>query len=337
MDTERKEGGGARQRDSALPCHDRNNSDKEPGSSAPSQHAKTAFALTLNVEAMCARHGVEKVGFLTLTTPTSVSPHEISRRFNSLARRFLKAFCVDYICVLERSPSGRVHLHLLVGLAHDIRTGFDFAAAARGDYRSACPALRSCWRQLRETLPGYGFGRHELMPIKGATKALARYVGKYISKHLDQRRVDDKGVRLVRYSSGARAASGRFSWNTAGARLWRRALAACALDLGFSSGRDFTEAFGRSWSFHLRNAIIDGPQTLRPTPRRSRYWRPREHEALPERKSAVQRQREAFKAAVCASGDRQRRRQWRRLFSIIDAVKAKRERDAAWERSLQET
>jgi hypothetical protein len=49
----------------------------------------------------------------------------------------LKKRYVEYIIVMERMKSGRIHYHLLVVLAQDIRTSFDFASVERGDYRSA--------------------------------------------------------------------------------------------------------------------------------------------------------------------------------------------------------
>ena len=66
----------------------------------------------------------------------------------------------------------------------DIRTGFHFAAVKRGDYRSASAYLRREWRFWRATAPKYGFGRTELLPIKKTAEGVAKYVGKYIAKHI---------------------------------------------------------------------------------------------------------------------------------------------------------
>lgn len=41
------------------------------------------------------------------------------------------------------------------------------------------------------------------MPIKSSEEA----IGKYVGKHIESRQEADKGVRLVRYSRGARVAS----------------------------------------------------------------------------------------------------------------------------------
>jgi len=65
----------------------------------------------------------------------------------------------------------------------DIRSGADFQAFKRRDYRSANSALRVEWAFWRQTCPKYRFGRHKLMPFKSTAEGIARYVGKYISKY----------------------------------------------------------------------------------------------------------------------------------------------------------
>ena len=87
-------------------------------------------------------------------------------------------------------------------LPYDIRTGVDFTQFALGRYSSAPPYLRAVWRELRIKCKAYGFGRHELLPIKSNADAMAQYIGKYISKHLGSRKDEDKGKRLIASSSG---------------------------------------------------------------------------------------------------------------------------------------
>lgn len=173
-------------------------------------HKKTAAALSWNVDHLCKKYGAEHIGFLTLTFADHVlDPKEAQRRFNSLATNVLKPRYLDYIRVMERQKSGRIHYHLLVVLPDDIRTGFDFAAVKRQDYKSANNHLRREWAFWRKTSPQYRFGRTELMPVKGSSQALGQYVGKYIGKHLGQRVEADKGARLVTYTRGARMATSR--------------------------------------------------------------------------------------------------------------------------------
>ena len=118
--------------------------------------------------------------------------------------------------VWERHESGRIHFHLVVVLEEDIRTGADFEAFKRQGLQERKSALRGEWAFWRVTCPKYRFGRHELMPIKSNAEGIARYVGKYIAKHIGQRLEEDKGARLVRFI-GYQAGTGRrvaVSWNS---------------------------------------------------------------------------------------------------------------------------
>src|SRR5260370_6245430 len=131
---------------------------------------------------------------------------------------------------MERQKSGRIHYHLLVNVGTDIRTGFDFGAVKKRDYRSASVALRNEWEFWRATAKEYGFGRTELLPVISNAQAIGRYVGKYISKHLEVREERDKGVRLVSYI-GSRVATVKFAWAGGTGRAWRDGLGSLIKDL----------------------------------------------------------------------------------------------------------
>jgi hypothetical protein len=163
------------------------------------------------------------------------------------------------IGVWERQVSGRIHFHLVVVLDKDIRSGADFAAFKRQDYRSANSALRAEWAFWLKTCPKYRFGRHELMPVKSNAKGIARYVGKYISKHVTQRLPEDKGARVVRfigYKPGMRRTCGRFSWNTDNGWLWRHKTAAFAKRHGLTDIGQMKTFFGSRWAYRLQKQII---------------------------------------------------------------------------------
>src|SRR6202035_3537083 len=99
----------------------------------PNSARRTAFALQLNVQAMVERYGLERVGFLTLTFAQHIlEPKEAQRRMHSLATHVLRDRYAAAIRVIERQKSGRIHYHLLVAMADDIRTGADFDAFAEG-------------------------------------------------------------------------------------------------------------------------------------------------------------------------------------------------------------
>lgn len=236
-----------------LPCLNRNNSNETILTGA---QRRTAFALSFNVESMAKKHGIECLLFNTLTFRDHITDiREAQRRFNSLRTGVLKRRYLDFIVVVERQKSGRIHYHILAATAHDMRTGFSFEAAAAGDYRSACAALRAEWAFWRATAREYGFGRTEQMPVKSTAEGISKYVGKYIQKHIDKRREDDKGARLVRYSDGARAVSTRFAWANGRGRVWRQKLSQFATRHHVWSIDMMNERFGPHWAFKLSERI----------------------------------------------------------------------------------
>jgi len=232
-----------------------------------SQHRKSACALAWNVEAMADRFGIASLGFLTLTFAAHVlCPKEAQRRFNSLATHVLRSRYRAHVRVMERQKSGRIHYHLLIVCTDELRPGADFDAFAQGDYRTACAALRAEWAFWRSTAPAYGFGRTELLPVRSTSEGIARYVGKYISKHVGQREERDRGVRLVEYSREARMASTRFAWATPNAATWRRKVALFAKIVEGWHGispihfHDLAVVLGPRWAHRYRQFIAELPE-----------------------------------------------------------------------------
>jgi hypothetical protein len=218
----------------ALPCLRCNNSIGTPANDAPlgngpvpvSRHAfKTEFCLKENVEQAAKNYGLDKLGFLTVTFRMPVYSAELAQdRLNSLLTNVIRPrYGNGYICVFERHESGAIHFHFLVVVQKDIRTGFDWslahaayeaqkkrdfatasklwsaaaASAENGDY------LRGEWKFWRNVARRYRWlGRCELLPVRSTAEAVAEYTGGYIAKHMQHRRPEDKGVRLVRYGKG---------------------------------------------------------------------------------------------------------------------------------------
>ena len=260
---------------SRLPCLYRNNSNEipqEPSKNVSSgdlakrlnlgkKYRKTSVALAANVQFMADKFGLGKLGFLTLTFADNVQCYrEASRRFNSLATRILNVRYLAFIKVMERQKSGRIHFHLLIALKFDIRNGFDFDAVSRNDYSSASSELRSEWSFWRSTAKKYKFGRTELLPVKSSSEAIGRYIGKYISKHLDYRIADDKGARLVSYSSAVRTMNTKFSWFTEGSREWRLKVKAFCYFVSDRTGCEPTfeglrSQLGPKWAYIHREFI----------------------------------------------------------------------------------
>ena len=196
----------------------------------------SAFVLAQSVEQIVQSYGIEFIGFLTLTFKDHVTcPKEAQRRLNSLFRHVVKPRYTDYVGVFERTKRGRIHYHLLVALPFDAKTGFNFDQVANAKlprnirYQSVSPQLKAEWSFLRKTVVKYQFGpRVELKPIRNNVEAIKYYVGKYIGKSLQGSYLQgddrDKGVRLVRYSKGARAGTTKFVFLSDGSRKWRDAL-----------------------------------------------------------------------------------------------------------------
>lgn len=250
-----------------LPCQNNHNSTEtpEPPPDFPPSARRTALALQLNVEAMCERHGIEQVGFLTLTFAEHIlDSKEAQRRMNSLTTHVLRPRYGNTIRVIERQKSGRIHYHLLVAVGKDIRTGCDFKEFEAGDYRSAPPALRHEWSFWRATARKYGFGRTELLPVRSSQQAIGRYVGKYIGKHIEQREARDKHVRLVSYT-GEKLASTRFAWASKGATKGRQKMGAFIHMLHDSGAIDeattkaMRKRFGPRWCWYWRDSILNFP------------------------------------------------------------------------------
>lgn len=157
----------------ALPCLNSNISIENPVSALPqqcnltTQHRKSAYVLQQSIKALSDAYGVHQLGFLTLTFAQHIlCPKEAQRRLNSLLTNVIKKRYREYVGVMERQKSGRIHYHLLVVTDKDLKTGVNFKELADGNYRSAPADLRSEWLFWRTTAKKYGFGRTELLPVK---------------------------------------------------------------------------------------------------------------------------------------------------------------------------
>lgn len=248
-----------------LPCLSSNNSIEGTGAGTvagvetltpTAYHRRAAFVLEANVKEFVRRFGIQRCGFLTLTFPDQVEDfREAQARFNSLATDYLRKRFGDYVCVVETQKSGRIHYHLLVTCRGDIRTGFDFEAIKRRDYRSASDYLRGLWSDLRETMPKFGFGRSELLPIRTTAGGIANYVGKYLGKAITFRREDMGKARLVRYSQGWRVANAQFAWAGGKAPQWRAGLERIGKANGAQDYEGVRTIFGGKWAWHLMETM----------------------------------------------------------------------------------
>jgi len=244
----------------------------EPELALPGPKAKQATSLFENLHWLAREFGDERLGFLTLTFSDGVKNRkEASRRFNIAMTAKLRARYRCGVSVAERTKRGVIHFHLIVVCAGDIKTGIDhdavFPSAGRGDYSTAPAALRAEWQWLRENLSKYGFGRHQMQPMKSNAEALARYVGKYIRKSWEARTPDDCGARLVNYfgswsKNSPRKLSPPWSARHGGlsprARAWRECMKQIECSCRLQSEPlpiEMKTDCGTKWAWHMTKKI----------------------------------------------------------------------------------
>jgi len=265
-------------RGASFPCLYSNNSTEEKKDSfkqetilalcgvLSSYRKRSAETLYSNVKRLIdTSSSLGHVGFLTLTFPDNVTDHKESyKRFRSFNSHYLapSPHFGEWVCVKERQSRGAWHYHLVIQVSHDLRSGFNFEEIEKGNYRSANSFLRMIWRDLRENLPKYGFGRSELLPVKSNQDAMARYIGKYISKGIGSRTENDRGVRLVNYSKGWIKNSVKFQWNTDGSKEWRRKLSLFARLQGCADLYDLSQKLGSDWAYKYAEEIYSIDQTI---------------------------------------------------------------------------
>jgi hypothetical protein len=245
------------------------------------------YRIRRDVEWMAQKYGVERVGMLTLTIRENVTDgKEFSRRFKSISTNVFNRLFHDWVRVFERQKRGAWHVHVVVATKDDIRTGTDVVALNdllkkkrdrrisksayyAGIQRLASVNLRAIWKVFRtlcavgdhrrngkRKLRRYQFDAAHMLPIISTAHALATYVSKYISKGFQNRRPEDKGLRLMGCSKRvSKVCSERFSWAEGAGRVWRGKLADLAAMLDFKSPDDFAKALGCRWAYHIRQVV----------------------------------------------------------------------------------
>jgi len=214
---------------------------------------KTAYALRLNVVALCDVVGLENCGFFTLTFKENLKDwKEAQRRFNNLCSNYIRKNFGHYICVMQLQERGAVHYHLLIDCNRDIRTGFDWDAVNSKDYSTTNKDLKIIWRESGEAAEVHGFGRTEIRPIRTNAEGIGKYLAGYLSK--GERTEQIKGARTVRYSKGFRVANNQFTWTDGWSVRWRRLVAEFA-NHNKISYEDMGLVYGRRWAYYLKKAF----------------------------------------------------------------------------------
>jgi hypothetical protein len=271
-----------------LPCLYSNNSIVAPETDQwrklQSNHKKTADKLKRAVQWLADHYGIQHIAVLTLTS-TLKDARRFTRRLDSINSNLLRGRYHDWVRVIERQENGNLHAHYVVALMWDVRTGFDWDQArlayefqkvrhftlARAAWVRAANAavnghlLREEWKFWRDKGKKYGLGRTEILPVKSTGEAIARYVGKYVSKHIGNRREEDKGVRLMATSKGVKVGTTAFAWHSLRSTLWRMRVRDFALFNGCFNLDQLKVKFGPRWAYIHYEAIMGIPIRLYPT------------------------------------------------------------------------
>lgn len=229
--------------------------------------AKSAFALKENVKSLLNQYSLEQIGFLTLTFEDNISDiKEANSLLNSLMSNFLREKLLSYILIRERQHRGAWHFHLLAVLPFDLKSKGRFQKKSFGkgySFKTSNVDLLNLWAELREAMPRYGFGRHELLPIRKDSGSLSAYLSKYIGKHMAARKESDKGVRLISYAQGfKRAVATSFSWHSPFMTRLRVKVATIARNEGCNTPAQALKDLGHTWGFRLFNQAAHIVQIL---------------------------------------------------------------------------
>jgi hypothetical protein len=248
---------------------------------------KTRHKMIMAVEWMVARHGIERVGVLTLSfgVPGSgkgsyetwalrqqakhwgfVQDRWCSFRTNVVAVRY-----ADWVCVFELHRDRVWHIHVVVATKEDIRTGTDIETLSnyklpywmrRGKHLRN-EALAAEWTDLRRICCKYRFGRVELLPVRKSGEAVGFYLGDYLVKTYNAT-ADGKRCRLVRFSQCINEAiTTPFTIVSLGNLIHRTRLKIAADMLRLTDYGDFAEYFGPQWNYFLKNTFAWIPMPCR--------------------------------------------------------------------------
>ncbi len=278
---------------SALPCQYNHNCIEKEKNQKPStfhltpNQKRIRHKLIMGIEWMVRKHGIERVGVLTLSfgVPGSgkgsyetwalrqkakqrkfVQNRWRSFRTNVVAKRY-----EDFICVFELQRDWVWHIHVVVATKEDIRTGTDIETLSnyklpywlrRGKHLRN-DALAAEWKALREVSCRYRFGRVELLPIKKSGQAVGFYLGDYLVKTYNCLSPGQR-CRLVRFSERINGAiSNNFTIHGLAQLIHRTRLKIAARILQFQEYGDFADYFGPRWNYMLKNAIAWIPVPFR--------------------------------------------------------------------------
>ena len=134
--------------------------------------------------------GENFVGVLTVTKPGSagMSLPDFEWDFASFRDKSLRKKFHSAIWTAERQEGTRDwHVHALVEMPWDFRSGFPFDAVRQRQYRTVPAKIRGLWEYLRESAASDGYGRTQLLPIdaRGSVRLVAYLSGRTLWGKID--------------------------------------------------------------------------------------------------------------------------------------------------------
>jgi hypothetical protein len=251
----------------------RNNSigeERKPWQVVSPYHRRVALVMEMEIQALAEKFGVDRLGVVCLTFQEEVTDKEANKRFNSLRTNVLSKRYERGVFSCEHQKRGTMHFHGVVVMPGDIKTGAVFEerfgkwAVKRG---TANALLRSEWAFWRKTCKKYGFGGGKgseldtgmnLLPVRTNAQAVSRYLSKYFTKGIENRKEWAKGARLVRYMGyrkGQRRCSMKFGYNTTGSWVYRHKLKWYCHGRGIPNYEMLPERLGRRWAYNHKADI----------------------------------------------------------------------------------
>ncbi len=225
--------------------------------------------------------GRDFCALMTITADENLHPREFAKRFHSWRTNEAKWFR-GYIRVLGPQKCGAPHFHLLVATHWNMLPGqfrWDalnqtvqlqrkgergseaFNEARQAYVQSSAPETVAVWKQMRDSLPNYGLGRAEFLPIRTTADAIARYLSRHLEDSFMNWPASWKGSRRVDRDRKSSKLWNRHHSQIAsvsrGAAAWRKRVGEFAAVVGITDFNEFKERFGPRWAWQLRAQIIE--------------------------------------------------------------------------------
>lgn len=183
------------------------------------RECQNAANLILETKAFVKRHGITRVGFLTLTMPPGATWEGTNLAFERATPYLQRIFGKEWVRVMGISRRGNLHIHVLVVVPFDLQAGFDKEARAEQQalrtkgaltgselwemiQLSRCLTtnlqLKALWKELREKMQEFGFAsRIVLTPIQTNAEAVGKYLAQNMYASYRDSRRPAKGKVIV--------------------------------------------------------------------------------------------------------------------------------------------